>query len=99
VQAGAARETFRLKRKVKTLDKDAKVSRPKYFKKGPRRGERGQVEERITDAGKDNYFEQRRKKLAGQWIDDGDGREMIIRAVNDPMLSGTDEILIRMIKP
>jgi len=88
-QAALARETFRLKRRVKVLDENARVSRPKYFKKGPRRGEQGDVRERVTDAGKENYFRHRRRKLAGQWIEDGDWHEMmtVARAINDPMLS------------
>lgn len=85
-QARKTRETFRLRREVQRAERS---ERPWRIAKGPRRGEIRWKEERVTDSAKQKYFEHRRRKLAGKWIEDGDWHEMmtVARAINDPMLN------------
>jgi hypothetical protein len=85
-QAAKTREVARIKRELKTTKE---AERPWKIPKGPRKGETKWIKENVTDSAKQNYLEWRRRKLAGQWIDDGEWHQMMTaaRAVNDPMLN------------
>jgi hypothetical protein len=92
-QAAQAKRTFlikRLKRKLENTPAGTIVIVQKRKKiKGRRGNEYYNAEERLSEQGKERYFEFRQQKLSGEWIEEGDWHEMMTaaRAINDPMLS------------